>query len=451
MTATASRAERFRYLGYELHPAHRVLSCHYSLDDHRFVEQISLPASEPAAWGTAAVDEAARLTFLLAGVSYYKAGAPPVVDLGTIPVRDGERELLRAFFTEGLAEMAYRNGIEIDFELEGGAAAGPAAPYDPPAGRPLIPFGGGIDSIVTAAMVEPVAAQAALFVVSPPGGPVRAIADAAHVTGLPVVHATRRMDPDILRSTELGFLNGHVPVTGIISAIAVLAAVVERRDAVIMSNESSASEATLVVEGKAVNHQYSKGAGFEHGFRQTLAGALDVTVEYFSMLRSVSTLWIAARFARLERFHPVFRSCNRAFAVDPRRRLDTWCGRCDKCCFTNLVLAPFLAPPELARMFGGREPLSDEANLETFRTLLDLSGRPKPFECVGDVEECRVAAVVAFDRPDRGEAAPVLLALLVELGGDRIAEARAAADRLQRPLGTPDNVPDAYAPADLLV
>jgi len=73
---------------------------------------------------------------------------------------------------------------------------------------------------------------------------------------------------------ELGFLNGHVPVTGILSAIAVMAALLDGRDAVVMSNEWSASVATVQAGGRAVNHQYSKSMEFEAGFRQVLAGAL---------------------------------------------------------------------------------------------------------------------------------------------------------------------------------
>ena len=65
-----------------------------------------------------------------------------------------------------------------------------------------------------------------------------------------------------------------MPVTGILSAIAVMAAVLDGRDAVVMSNEWSASVGTLEAGGRVVNHQYSKSMAFEAGFRQVLAGAL---------------------------------------------------------------------------------------------------------------------------------------------------------------------------------
>ncbi len=134
-----------------------------------------------------------------------------------------------------------------------------------------MPFGGGIDSIVTVEGVRNVAADVALFVVSRPGDRFAAIERPAEVSGLPVVRAGREIDPQLLRSAELGFRNGHVPVTGIISAIAVLAAVLDDRDSVVMSNEWSASIPTLEYQGRPVNHQYSKSAEFEAAFRAVLA------------------------------------------------------------------------------------------------------------------------------------------------------------------------------------
>jgi hypothetical protein len=105
---------------------------------------------------------------------------------------------------------------------------------------------------------------------------------------------------------------------------------------------------------------------------------------------------------------------------------------------------------ELSAVFGGREPLADPALRHQFRTLLGLTDDDKPFECVGDVEECRVAAVVAADRPDRAGTA-----LLTELARDAAAvspgiDLRRAAHDLLEPMG-PHHIPDDYAPHDQLV
>ena len=452
MTASTSqpaaprRGRAFRYEGYDVEPDATRLTCRYSLDGRAFAERVTFPGG--GRWDDPALTEAARWVFLLAGVSYYKTAAPPLVELPGTPLRPGERDLLRAVYPDGLGEFAYRNGLDLA-GLRIGAPAlgddtGPAS--EPGAKRPLVPFGGGIDSIVTVELVRPLA-DAALFVVDRPGDRFAAIERPAAVSGLPVVRAEREIDPQVLRSRELGFLNGHVPVTGIISAIAVVAAVLEGRDGVVMSNEWSSSVGNLEVGGRVVNHQWSKSLAFESGFRSVLAGSVGTGVDYFSRLRPYTELFIAERFAALDEYHLAFQSCNRGFHIDPARRLDHWCGRCDKCVFIDLILAPFLDADRLAAVFGGREPLADPALLPRFEALVDTSGALKPWECVGEVNECRAAVALAVQRPDRKES-PVLIALADELG-DRVPSADEIAGMLV-PVG--DHwIPDAYATGDLLV
>jgi hypothetical protein len=385
--------------------------------------------------------------FLLAGVSYYKTAAPPLVDVGDLATTPSERAFLRSFYLGGLAEFAHRNGLD----LSATEFVGPDAPAPRPVTRssgagPLVPFGGGIDSIVTAEAVRGRHPDAALFVVSRPGDRFEAIERPASVSGLDVVRAERGIDPALLRSAELGYLNGHVPVTGILSAIAVLAAVGLGRDAVVMSNEWSASFANMVIDGHSVNHQWSKGFEFEEAFRSVLASTFSPPPDYFSLLRARSELWVASRFAGLDRYHRAFRSCNRAFLIDRAARLETWCGKCDKCCFIDLILSPFVAASELSDIFGGREPLEDPDLADRFRALLALGDVTKPFECVGEERECRAAVRLAAARPDRGDNA-LLGALAAEVGPPGPGE---DPTELLSPLG-PHFVPDDYAAEAQLV
>ncbi|MGD0935713.1 MAG: hypothetical protein ABR922_14220 [Streptosporangiaceae bacterium] len=454
----ARRGQEFRYESYRLDPASGLLSCRYSLDGQAFEERITFSSPGPVPrWDSPAVAAAARLVFLLAGVSYYKTAAPPVISMGGTALTPRERAFLRAFYLDGLGEFGYRNGIDLSgLRIEGpeaeqipAAGTGPAGtgpagpgPAQPPAAgtrRALVPFGGGIDSIVTVELVRD-HADVALFVVSRPGDYFDAIEQPAAVTGLPVIRADREIDPQLLRSRELGFLNGHVPVTGIISAIAVMAAALDGRDAVVMSNEWSASVPTMQAGDRAVNHQYSKSAAFEAAFRGVLAetsarlprgpGAA-VMPDYFSALRPRTELWIAARFARLQQYHSTFRSCNRAFHIDRARRLDHWCGQCDKCCFIDLILAPFLPAAELGTIFGGREPLTDPALAGKFRSLLGDVDLSKPFECVGEVNECRAALLLADERADRA-GFPLLHELAAEV---RALPGRPSTEGLLQPVG----------------
>jgi hypothetical protein len=436
----------FTYDRFELDLAAGRLSCHYLLDDLPFVEQVQLP---PARRGVepAAADRAARLVFLLAGVSYYKAAAPPVVDLGRYALTPDEAAMLHAFYVDGLGEYAYRNELDLTaLELRYEHADPSPIETGVSPTRPLVPFGGGIDSIVSVETVRAHHPDTALFVVSRLGDRFTAIEDAAAVTGLPVVRAGRELDPRILRSRELGFRNGHIPVTGIISAIAVLAAVLDGRGQVVMSNEWSASAGNVEHHGRTVNHQYSKSLAFEDLLRAALANAFRDGPDWFSLLRPFSELAIARRFADLRAYHPVFRSCNRAFHLDASARQATWCGTCDKCCFIDLILSPFVPAADLRTVFGGREPLGNPETLPVLRTLLDVGDGPKPFECVGDVTECRAAVQLAAARPDRaGE--PVLEQLAAAVGPHAVGHAELAA--LLSPIGR-HHLPDAYATRDLL-
>ena len=452
---TPARGAAFRYEGYDLDPAAGRLTCRYSLDGRTFAEVVSFPGhigADQGRWDDPAADAAARWVFLLAGVSYYKTAAPPVVELPTTPLRVAERDFLRDVHLDGLGEFAYRNGLDLsDLRIEAPEMAPGDVPPPPtatstPAERPLVPFGGGIDSIVTVELVRPLA-DAALFVVSRPGDRFAAIERPAAVTGLPVVRAERAIDDQVLRSAELGFLNGHVPVTGIISAIGVLAAVLDGRDALVMSNEWSSSVGNLDVGGRTVNHQWSKSLAFETGFRGVLGLSLGRAVDYFSRLRPYTELFIAERFAALDDYHLTFQSCNRGFHIDPARRLDHWCGRCDKCVFIDLILAPFLDADRLAAVFGDAEPLADPALLPRFEALVDTSGALKPWECVGEVNECRAAVALAAARPDRAGSA--VIGALVDQLGDRLPTPDAI-ESLRHPVGE-HCIPDAYASSDLLV
>jgi hypothetical protein len=221
--------------------------------------------------------------------------------------------------------------------------------------------------------------------------------------------------------------------------------VLEGRDAVVMSNEWSASSATLTVDGRGINHQYSKSDTFESALRGVVADAVGGGLDYFSLLRPFSELWIARRFADHPEYIDRFRSCNRAFHIDKSLRWDHWCGRCDKCCFIDLILAPFVDKAVLRGVFGGAEPLDDPTLLDAFRKLLALTPDAKPWECVGDEVECRVAARLAAQRPDRdGEK------VLATLAAEAVGRIDPPADDLLRPLSA-HHVPDRYAPDALLV
>jgi UDP-N-acetyl-alpha-D-muramoyl-L-alanyl-L-glutamate epimerase len=411
------RGEVFSYVGFELTDAGE-LTCRYDADGEAFVERFVFDGEtgqDAGDFTSPAANAAARLLFLLAGVSYYKTTAARVIRGPEDGLTELEHAFLRQFYVSGLAEFAYRTGLDLqDLRIDAGRRAATTVSASPRQGSPLVPFGGGIDSIVVAEQTRHASPDTALFVANTSDVPFQPIEDTVEITGLPVRRLRRRLDPKVLESRERGYFNGHVPVTGVLSAAAVLTAVAYGHDRVVMSNEHSASEPTaLRANGVLVNHQWSKSLAFEEGFRSVLAEAVS-DVDFFSALRPYSELWVSRVFAGLTAYHLAFRSCNRAFHVDAGRRLATWCGHCDKCCFIDLILSPYLSPAELGAIFRGNEPLENADLLEVFRSLLGQPGLDKPLECVGDEGECRTAVRLAAQRPDRA-GNDVLSALLAHL------------------------------------
>jgi UDP-N-acetyl-alpha-D-muramoyl-L-alanyl-L-glutamate epimerase len=386
----------FRFVAREIDDDGRV-TLRYALDDAiEFVEQVELPE------GTVVTDaDRERIDGLLsllhwtAGVSYFKTAAPPEVrsEVGAPP--PATARLLEALYSEGLGEFAYVNGLprlpRPAFAASPGAAERPSlAREDGP--RVLVPVGGGKDSVVALEIVRRSGHELSLFSV----GDATPIARTAAVAGLPHLIARRRIDPGLVELNGAGALNGHVPVTAIVTCIAMLTAALHGFDTVAMANERSASQGNLAWDGIDVNHQFSKGLAAERLLRAATA-ELGPGIDAFSLLRPASELGIARAFAAMPRYHRAFTSCNAVFRIDPELRATSWCRDCPKCRFVFLALAPFGEPEHLREVFGA-DLLADERQYEGF-ALLTATGGDKPFECVGEEEESLAAIRLLADDP----------------------------------------------------
>jgi hypothetical protein len=371
---------------YRFVPETGVLSLHYAFDDGlRFVERIAFPAGERSlsARDTTALDRVFRLLLLACGVSYYKAFAPERVRCAAFPLDTVTAEFFTDFYMKGLAEFAWRNGIDLAKRLRviGDTIPPAEAMSIELPRRTCVPVGGGKDSIVTLECLRHAGEPLVLFSL----GRAAPIEATIREAGLPAIHVTRTLDPALFALNEVGALNGHVPITGILSMIAVACAIICGFDAIAMSNEHSASAPNIAAEGVEVNHQYSKSFEFEQAFSSLLERHVVRGIRYFSLLRPLSEVEIARRFTRYPRYLPVFRSCNAAFRQALDRRATNWCCDCPKCRFVFLALAPFLERQSLIETFG-RDMLSDPGQIDGFAELCGL-GSHKPFECVGEIGE----------------------------------------------------------------
>lgn len=376
--------EKFRFLSREI-DAHGKVSLRYAIDDEfEFVEQFELPAgTRVSEEDKERVEGILALLHLTAGVSYYKAAVPPSVDCEPVP--PGAAKLLEAIYSEGLGEFAFTNDLDTlpapVFPTREMAAASPSPKESE---RILVPIGGGKDSAVALEIIRKSGRELSLFSVGDAGP----IARTAAVAELPHLVVRRKLDPLLGDLNRAGALNGHVPITAIVSCVALLTASLHGFDAVAMANERSASIGNVSWGGIDVNHQFSKSFRAEQLMRTALE-ELGVGVDYFSVLRPASELAIARAFTELTRYHQAFSSCNTNFRLDGSVPSHRWCCDCPKCRFVFLVMAPFSTPEHMREIFG-RDMLEDESQFEGF-ALLTATGGFKPFECVGEEEESRVA------------------------------------------------------------
>jgi hypothetical protein len=360
-------------------------------DDVAFAELVDFGA----ALGDRRPDD--RLLGLLAltcSPSYYKAAAPPRIDIA-FPTGEFEQHYLRELIAGGLGEFAYRNSLPDALTP---AVSGPVGERGPAASDawdadadPLVPVGGGKDSVVTIEALKRSGMRPMLFSVNKFDPIDRCI----EVSGLESIRVKRAIDRRLIEANDQGAHNGHVPVTAINSVIGLIVADANDLGPVVLSNERSSNIGNVNWLGRDVNHQWSKSIHYETLLRDTLAQLGFNPDRYFSLLRGLSESEIADRFRACAQYFRVFISCNRPFAIDAGRRGATWCGHCPKCLFVFVLMAPRLGRPEVEAIFG-RELFEVTDNRLGFEDIVGL-GVHKPFECVGEYYEAAESLLAVLD------------------------------------------------------
>ena len=397
----------FKFVSYSYDEKSGLLLLNYNAGKYDFTEKITFLGQrrELSEREKTALNRVFRALHIAAGVSYYKTFLCPEMKILTTPLSYNEAVFFKDFYVKGLGEFSYRNDIEIkpDFKAEGAYVK----PDDVklPKGV-LVPVGGGKDSILALEMLREKGISPIMFAV----GEHKAIKDVMKIAGFPSLSVKRELSPLLfeLNKHENTF-NGHVPVTGILSFIMVASAIIYGFDTVVMAIERSANTGNTFRNGEEVNHQWSKSFEFENLFSNFIKQNLLPSFNYFSILREYSELEIAKRFSKYKQYLGAFTSCNAAFKIDEGKRVDRWCGICDKCRFVFLALAPFMARDELVPLFG-RDLLAEPEQERGYEELLGLSAF-RPFECVGEIEES-VAALTLLSSLDEWKTAYIVKELM---------------------------------------
>lgn len=421
--------QSFIFDAFEFDESSREIRLHYSLDDDvTFMETITLPQHIELNTSHPDLNDALFALHLIGGISYYKTCLPKTIEIRSGALTESQAQFWNEVYENGLGEFFYRNDIdfrglirfpssqksEVSDREKNAQSPKPKAQSSI---KPLVPLGGGKDSLVTVELLRSEGFDMTLLRV----GQNPLIDTMAQETGFPLLNIKRALSQELFKLNEQGALNGHVPITAYISFLSIVIALLTDRTHVIFSNEESANVGNVEFHGKEINHQWSKSLAFERMFREYVGTFVTRDVDYFSLLRPLSELKIAEIFARYPTYLPLVTSCNSNWKIggrqkkeDIRRKNGTnppdhfhlpssvlpptgnWCCRCPKCAFVFALFAAFLPRKDLMHTFG-KDLFEDAALLPLYRELLGLENF-KPFECVGTPEETAAAFLLAHDR-----------------------------------------------------
>lgn len=362
----------------------------YGFDDCRSFEEVVrfAPANE---YNEEALERALFLAFTVIGTSYFKTFPTSSVEFETGSIDEWQANFLNKVYQEGLGQFAFENELGRDdlarFEATG---VGPlAVVYDGEGALAL--QSGGKDSLLTASLLE-----TAGKIYTP-----WYLGSSEHYPSLlndlpyPVVTAERLIDCDALQqATADGGKNGHVPVTYIVQSLALIQAILLGKSEVYVSIAHEGEEPHAMIGDLSITHQWSKTWSAEQLFAEYVSTYISPDIKIGSLLRRYSELRVAELFTQYawEKFGHRFSSCNRANYRQGEDNSELhWCGECPKCANAFILFAPFVGAEELTSLFAGQDLFAKPLLIETFRGLLGVDGVMKPFECVGEIAELRVA------------------------------------------------------------
>lgn len=357
--------------------------------------------------------------------SYWKATCSPIIEISAGYLNREQIKWWKDLIIKGMGQFFYEN--KIDFRKPGflkiqvknhpkfQVMAEIQRRFCLNKNGFLVAVGGGKDSIVTLEKLKEKGEEIGCFLVNP----TKAMRKIVRVGGIKnSIIVKREIDPTLLELNEKGFLNGHTPITAVLSFLSVLTAVLFNYRNIAFSNEKSANEGNVQYLGKIINHQWSKSSEFERKFKDYCQRYLVVGINYFSFLRKYTELEIAKMFTNYPQYFSVFSSCNvvktkklkkRWCGTQPLacRQRQLWCGDCPKCLFTYATLYPFLEKKQLLRIFG-RDLFENKKLLPAMKGLINPE-IAKPFECVGTKKESQLAFKLSLEKAKKEGKIPYLL------------------------------------------
>ena len=388
----------FIYHSYEL--SENSLTFHFQMDEYHFYPKWQFDKNYMQGnFSRLQLEEAAFSLGMAELVSYWKCSCCPTVEIKCKGLSEWQKNWWKKLYFNGLGEFFYRNGIDAEFDSFMTIIAPEREPLPETNSvltGALVPVGGGKDSALTLEILKQAGEDITPYVINSRKATAGCV-EAAGISPEKAICPLRTIDKTLLELNKKGYLNGHTPFSAVVAFSALLFGIMTNRKYIVLSNESSANE--TYVEGKNVNHQYSKSTEFESDFRVYCAKTFGNCPEYFSLLRPLSEWQIARAFVNYPQYFPVFQSCNLG------GKTDIWCCNCAKCLYVYILLGAFLDDDTLVKIFGCN--MLEKEELSEMLDGLMLEKEDKPFECVGTKSEVRLSLSMALEK--RRANAPALL------------------------------------------
>lgn len=324
-------------------------------------------------------------------ISYFKCTCSPNVKINAGYIDKNQINWFKKLYYYGLGEMLYTNGINVELDelmnitCDCKEQVMPNIDYKGIGN--LIPVGGGKDSCVTLELMKNELSINTPIVMNPKDIHYDCVKCAGYND---LFRYKRVLDKKIIELNNKGFLNGHTPFSSLVAFTTYLCAYLSGKKYIILSNENSANEPTVL--GTKINHQYSKSYEFECDFNNYTSNYFNIDIKYFSLLRPLNEFTIGMLFSKYKKYHKLFKSCNLGSKSTPW----VWCCECPKCLFVYIILSPYINKKEIIEIFG-TDLYEKEILLKTFKELLGYA-ETKPFECVGMYNEVRYAVSLVINK-----------------------------------------------------
>lgn len=376
--------------------------------------------------------------------SYWKLTCSPTIIIEAGFLNEIQIGFWRKLIQKGMGEFFFVNDIvpfaptiHIQTDAVISHATHTSKPEKKTASGVLVPVGGGKDSLVTLELLTKDKKDITLFSIGQDQATEKSIDVYIRKYGkTPRIHVDRILDPTLLELNARGYLNGHTPFSSVVAFTSILAAKLFAIPYIALSNERSANEETGVYHGVNINHQYSKTYEFESDFHAYVSQFIDNAPAYFSLLRPLYEIQIMKIFTRFPEYFATFRSCNIG------KKENAWCGSCAKCLFVALLLSAFLPAKKVTEIFG-KDLLADE---ELVGVLKQLNGdaQMKAFECVGTIDETRIALYLSWKQRQLEKPLPALLSYSASYIQKHEKELETLSEQMISAFDTQHSIPESF-------